>query len=52
MNTPSKPDSAARAVAALFIAAIAAGYGVGDLWQMTIAAVLLAAVLTWWLGRL
>ena len=35
MNLPCKPDRTARAVVALFIAAIAAGYGTADLWQMT-----------------
>lgn len=50
MNLPRKPDSAARNVVALFMAAIAAGYGVADLWQMTVAVALLAALLTW-LGR-
>lgn len=47
MNLPRKPDPAVRVVLALFTAAIAAGYSAAALWQMAVAAALLAGVLTW-----
>jgi hypothetical protein len=47
VNLPRKPDLAVRAVMALFMAAIAAGYSAADLWQVAVAAAMLAGVLTW-----
>jgi hypothetical protein len=47
VNLPRKTDPAVRAVMALFMAAIAAGYSAAALWQTAVAAALLAVVLTW-----